>query len=287
MYENKELNEIEEIFGFGWYSKVLNENPQIKSLPIDQQIEWIRNNSIHGQTYFFRDNLINSTIENYVIPSCDKLPSRLAFVGCSDGREVYSVLVQGWKKEDSFQLTGYDSNPELIQEAKNGGSEIKINSKGFRINSTYSVENYLLDEWNKFGAKDYAYIVTPQQNNSSWSDITMTKSARKKVAFEIHNIVKGPLPKIYDAIIISNVLCHYAIKGREIIIKNIAKSLNQNGWLIAESYVSGSANSAKEYDTFMNNLSSLGFEKQKIVIPTYFSQTHDVSSWSRAYRKKF
>ena len=108
---------------------------------------------------------------------------------------------------------------------------------------------------------------------------------KKFVSFEIHDITKAPLPQNYDVIALLNVLCHYASKGRERVLRNIHQSLPKDGWLICERDNPGSASGVKEYHKYMMDLSQHGFAKQTTVIPTWFSKKEDVSCWSRAYIK--
>ncbi len=279
------INEIDQLIGEGWFKKIIGENEEAKKLTLEEQITWVKNCSIHGQTSFFRYNDLFPILENIAIPSFNKQPIKIASVGCSDGREVYSILINFWKIKDKIVLHGYDSNQELIKEAISGGLEKAVNSKGNRLDSIYYLTYNELNKWKHFGAEGIAYIVNPRIGDYSWADLTFTKLARKKINFGVHDITKNMLPERHDIVVLLNLLCHYAIKGREIILENVRNSLTGNGWLICEGYNHGSANAAEEYDGFMKDLSEFGFIKQTTIIPTWFNQNDDISCWSRVYKK--
>ncbi len=284
MFTSQIIQEIDEHFGEGWFNEVNNGNEEIRNLSLEEKVDWVRNCSIHGQTSFFRDSYLLPVLEHVVIPPINRRPVKIASVGCSDGREVYSILLHFWSKRDEFVLHGYDSNIELVKEARAGGTEIPLTSKGFRLNSAYSEKHFKLEGWKRYGAEGIAYTLTPS-NYHSWADLTFTEQSRDRLRFNVHNILGNPLPEKYDSIGLLNVLCHYAPKGREKILENINKSLDDRGWLVCESYHSGSANATKEYDMWMKDLSQFGFVKQSTVIPTWASSDDDVSGWTRVYRK--
>jgi chemotaxis methyl-accepting protein methylase len=283
MNKNQAVQELDDLLGEGWFEKVIEGNEKLGLLTLEEQISWVRNCSIHGQTSFFRDPFLLPILEHIAIPSFDRRPVRIASVGCSDGREIYSILISCWKKISELVLHGYDSNPDLVEEARAGGEGMRLGPKG-RRDSNYSETHYILDKWKHFGAEGIAYTLT-QSWEHSWADLTFTEEAKKKVRFEVHNIANEPLPEKYDVIVLLNVLCHYTQKGREAILGNVDLSLEDDGWLICEKYDPGSANAVKEYDEWMKNPSKFGFTKQATVIPTWASKNDDVSNWSRAYRK--
>jgi chemotaxis methyl-accepting protein methylase len=278
------IQEIDELFEKGWFKKAIELDEEVGKLLLEEQVNWVRTCSIHGQTSFFRDTVFLPILEHVVIPSFERRPVRIASVGCSDGREVYSTLIHFWNRRDELVLYGYDSNPKFIEEAKAGGKGIPFNSKGYRINSTYSERYYELDKWKLFGAEGSAYIVSPRKDYS-WADLTFTEQARKMIQFKVHNIAEAPLPDKIDVFAVLNVLCHYSPKGRERILGNIEQSLADDGWLVCERCNPDSANAAEEYDKWMKNLSRFGFTKQTTIIPTWYSPNDDVSCGSRTYRK--
>jgi chemotaxis methyl-accepting protein methylase len=287
MNSAQEIQEINELIEEGWFEKVVDIDEKVKRLSLEKQIDYVRNCSLNPFTSFFRDGRVFRVLDNIVILSFEgrQQPVKIASVGCSCGNEVYSMLVNFWNRRDRIVLHGYDSNPESIEVARGGGANILRTWKGNRKDSTYSERLQDLDLWKRFGANGEAYEINRRKNDFFWADLTFTKQARKRVNFQVHNIIKSPLAEKYDVITMINVLCHYSPKGREKILGNTKLSLNEGGWLVCESYDHGSAGAEPVYDQFMKDLISLGFEKQKTVVPTWFSEKDDISCWTRIYRK--
>ena len=134
------VQEINELFEADWFRKVIESSKKIipfgfkkplNELTLEEQVDWVRNCSIHGQTHFFREPILHPILEHLVIPSFERRPVRIASVGCSDGREVYSMLIHFWKRKNELVLHGYDSNPELITEARDAGEGIPGPAGGY------------------------------------------------------------------------------------------------------------------------------------------------------------
>ncbi len=101
----------------------------------------------------------------------------------------------------------------------------------------------------------------------------------------MHDILEKRLPETYDAIVLANVLCHFAEGGRKLILENVHASLARNGWLICECCYYGSASGDRMYSDWMRDLTSFGFRKPNVVIPSWYGKKMNVTGSSRIYRK--
>ena len=268
MDTEKAREEIDYLFGEDWFDTVL-EPKFFEMFSLEQQVELAKNWSVPGKTFFFRDDLVNAVLDNIVIPSFANNHYKIASIGCSDGREVYSFLIKNWHNRNNFEISGFDSNLDSIETAKNGQGK------------TYATKDYEIRDWEAFGAKDKAYTIKDTRDYD-WKSVIMTDEAKKHVSFNFHNIADSPLQKKYDVIILKNVLYYYTPEGREKILNNVNKSMVDGAWLLCESFDSCRY---EEYHTFMKDISSLGFVKQTTVVPWWHNPADDMSSFSKVYRK--
>ncbi len=265
---DKEIEEIDKLYGDGWFSRVLDKNPDIAKLSPDQQIKTIREKSIHGQSGFNRDYRLIYFIKQKIFAKLHKNFS-IASVGCSSGEEVFNILLSGWNKRRLLTIDAYDCNPEAIEKAKL---------------ASFEVDSRDCDYIKKF-KPDEAYTETPHPRHYGYVQLKFTQEAKDCVNFSAHDIAQKPLDKKYNAIVLSNILCHYASYGRKVILENSYESLNDNGILLCESHYFGSANAEPKYDKFMKDLSRFGFEKRKTVVASGWGLNCDETGWTRVYKR--
>jgi chemotaxis methyl-accepting protein methylase len=252
---------------FVWF---LTNHPKLKDMPIERQLDEYRLTGMSSYTWFHREPLVMNTFRELVLPSFPEGKMiRVASVGCSFGAEPYDILLSNWAQRDRLTIDAFDCNLDTLELAM----EMKYCP---------------CDEWTLEEIKDRG-----KNKIEEACDITLDPEARfvkyklnlkpetkKRVNFEPLDVFSGKLPGQYDVVFLLNVLKYYQPKGRAAILQNIHDSLPDEGWLLGEP--KESHRTSEEYRGFMQDLSTFGFEKQNVVLPSY----KDVTEISRVYRKR-
>jgi chemotaxis methyl-accepting protein methylase len=186
---------------------------------------------------------------------------RVASVGCSDGREAYSLLLKNWRQNGRLSLDAFDIIPANIETAQGGEYDVSADS--------YEGEMRLFEALGPEAKQ--AYEVTAVSNgNTSWlrfndgytRRIIFNDEARSRINFQSHNILRGPLPQQYDVVLLLNVLMHYNPLGRKSILANVYRSMEEGGWLLCETADwSDLMPGRRQYSRWMEDLDNLGFER--------------------------
>ena len=220
---------------------------------------------INIQSGFFRDIAMIKIIREEVVELSKNKKFSIASVGCSNGSEVYSILFDNWQNRSRFCIDGYDSNLKNIEEGEAGIYWVDSgNIQRFSANFSYADKkiSWLIG----FIRLDNPFLRIDKKVNPEAvvRKVTFGKKVKEGVTFQIHDIFEHPLPKKYDIIVLSNVLMHYNIKSREVILKNIRESMVENGLLVCEGkvYPKGSKDPWLIYDNWMQDIGYLGFQKQ-------------------------
>ncbi len=239
--------------------------PDLKNASHERMVEYILQN-LNGQTDFWRQDLPFEALRGFILPQYGEKVVRIASVGCSNGSELYSILLQNWPERNHLELAGYDCSPNEIKTAQEGGPYYlrKRDLKEKRGLRAYGGGYYHIKKI------DHEYV-----------KMRITKPARQRVAFEVHDITKSPLPQQYDIILLMHVLCHYTPKGREIIVNNVRESLASGGWLICEVNDDG-ARDKKAYNEFMYQLN--GFTRPAVIIPWWSKEPSNIQYLGRFYQ---
>ncbi|MGV8162040.1 MAG: CheR family methyltransferase [Candidatus Nanoarchaeia archaeon] len=208
-------------------------------------------------TALFREELPFSILEEVVLAPCLKSgnsPLTIASIPCSTGRELYSIAIKFWEVLDLLVLDGYDSNQSFLYSAKKGTYKLDPCDKLFNMNQAAI----------KSGAKkDDAYTISYKKNKRAPARVQMSEQLINAVNFKKHDILQGgPLPKKYDALFCCNLLYYYSAEGRDIIMNNLANSINDQGFLICESKQTRKGERAEEYLNYLENLTRFGLQKQ-------------------------
>lgn len=227
----------------------LKMNPDLKQYPPDEQLKLYRHFGINPKTEFFRDENVLHALENTIFPEySDNRKLRIASVGCSVGKEPYSLLAKNWAHRNKLHIHGYDANPVNIAQATNGIYEISYED-------LRKFENL-----NSIDTSDMYSIIKEGDDRC----VQFNDNAKSRIIFDIHDIIDCPLPEKYDVVLLLNVLPHYPKKGRERIISNLHDSIDGEGWLVIERPIPTSKQHNADYINWLNDLRYLGFEKQKI-----------------------
>lgn len=245
----------------------LIKNPHMMQYSPDEQLKLYRHFGINPKTEFFRDENVLDALENTIFPeySNDK-KLRIASVGCSVGKEPYSLLAKNWAHRNKLHIHGYDANPANIAQA---------------INGIYEISDEDLRKFENFGLIDTndIYSIIDDGDNRY---VHFNDSAKSRIIFNIHDVMDSPLPEKYNVALILNVLPHYPKKGRDRIISNLYDSIDCDGWLVIEKPIQTSKQHNKDYINWLNDLRYLGFEKMEI------SSQYPVSctNFPQIYRKR-
>lgn len=194
------------------YISFLNKNP----LEYDALIAEITINV----SEFFRNPETFEQIERGVIPEIVKAREnqgsnniRVWSAGTSNGQEAYSLAILFLellgKKIEEFNIVIYatDIDPDCIKKAQEGI---------YLINSLKEVSrNRLIDYF--------------EGNNGEYKVKNRVKSL---VNFKVHNLVSDGFFRDLDLILCRNVVIYFTKPLQEMIYRNFAKALNQNGFLV-------------------------------------------------------
>ncbi len=229
--------EPETILGFdsgGFLRDFLRANPDFPQLPLDERVERMIIFGGNPQTWFFRDAQVLDIFERVVLPSYHSAQDlHVASVGCSDGREAYSLLLRNWRQKGRLRIDAFDVNPKSIELAKTGEYEISADP--------YQGELIFFEALDAGTKLAYDLISThngnipwPRFNHSYKKRLRFNDEAKARINFQIHNILRCPLPQQYDVVFLLNVLMHYNPKGRERILANVWGSMREDEWLLCE-----------------------------------------------------
>jgi len=219
---------------------------------------------ISGFTTFSRDDTVLRVLDEVILPSYYQ--ATIASVGCSIGKEVYSILLRNWPEREKIKIDGYDISEKRISMAREGTFEV------FELESLNEIEKI-----KKLNIPKELYTLKPKSGCSR--EIEFSEEIKNMVNFEVHDISQEPLPKKYDVVLMLNVLMYYPPEERENILSNVNKSAKENGWLLCESEISDGWRNEKikQYEDWMNDISRFGFEKQPYYPRIYRLVDQDIS----------
>ena len=273
------IKRIEDLLGYGVFEEAKAEYTKynLNFSSDKERIEFLEKNPTSQYTLFFRDDIALEVFRHIVMPDVfENIKNRkiqIASVGCSHGREPYSILLQNWGQRERTKIYGYDCNPENINEARLGYfAGVNMRDLGNNFDLSF------------LSSKDSPFLIA--KDLDIYSDVSFSDEAKKHMSFKVYDITKKSLDKKFDVISILNVLPHYTENGREIILGNIFESLNENGWLVCEcSGDTKSVGGRQFYVEWMNNLSRFGLQKQKVIVPWWSDSASDMTTCSKVYKK--
>jgi len=102
------------------FQTFLKHKPELASKPIEEQLAEYRKSGISTQTTFLRHEEALEAITQLVLQDIPEQTVRIASVGCSTGKEAYSILMKSWSQRERIQVVGYDINPKEIETAERG-----------------------------------------------------------------------------------------------------------------------------------------------------------------------
>jgi chemotaxis protein methyltransferase CheR len=245
----------------GFLDRFLEANPGLAELPLDERVERMILSGINQQTRFFRDDQAFKIFRDMILPAYSPSQSlHVASVGCSDGREAYSLLLENWRQNGRLSLDAFDVNPANIETAQRGEYDASADP--------YEGEMRLFEALGPEAKKAYGVTAVSNKdipwlrfNDSHVRRISFNDEAKARINFQTHNILRGPLPQQYDVVLLLNVLMHYNPSGRESILANVHRSMREGGWLLCETADwSDPFPGRRQYFRGMEDLDNLGFE---------------------------
>ncbi len=266
---NEKIKKINDIYGESWFEQFIKQHNDIcDNLSLDDKINFVMSNSIHGQTSFFRMDEQLYILKHVVLPKYDK--PTIAYVGCSTGEEVYSFLIFNYDELDNLFVDGYEINEDRVMKARAGFYNF------FNKDNFYSYKNL----WGK-AFKIKTKRICKKDMEWTHDKLWIKKPLKRHAKFFVHDITKEPLPKKYDIIVMNNVIQHYTDFGRDLIVNNLKDSLNNCGFILFEY---GKLPYGTDYDNYFKNIEFKGLIKQETIIPLY-GRENDCTWWSRVYKK--
>ncbi|MBI2654210.1 hypothetical protein HYX02_05375 [Candidatus Woesearchaeota archaeon] len=274
--ESLSLAELVELHKPQLFQHFLQEHPQVDSLPLQAQLKIFRNHGINDQTQFFRDEQVLSAFERLVLPSYPgSYVIHVASVGCSTGQEPYSLLLRNWGIRKGLRIDACDVNRGNINTAAAGEYEVWTGTSSGDLKRFQALEIDNLEE--AFTLSEGRYKDTRH--------LRFTEESRGRIRFFVYDILEERLPQTYDVVLLLNVLMHYSEKGREKIIGHLFDSMHEGAWLMCEkSPLWDEERDRMVYRRWMEDISRLGFEKQRVILPEFFIP--DQTLFSQIYRKR-
>ena len=169
------------------------------------------NNLVNPETSFFRNMEIANLLKNLM----EKDNRRIWFAGCSTGQEVYSTFLLS-KKTVDLDLVGTDISLDSINHAKKG-KYVLHRSKEIEKVDMFKNEPFL----NIFPSESLTSV-----------HVEFNQSLRRIIHFDTHNLVTGPYSFGYDIVVCRNVLLHMTDKGKLQVLKSLAESVKNGGYLL-------------------------------------------------------
>jgi len=253
------------------FMRFLAQNPDTSDLSLPDQLRYFREKGINGQTYFFRTRQEMELFRDFVLPTYQKDKDvSVASVGCSRGKEAYTLLLLCWHEKDRLNITGYDSDNDILLAHHGfyylvGGDYSGVERSNFHnIAPTREHPAFALRK----GAAERLFF---------------SEEAKEKIKFRTHDILEEPLPEKHDVVFLMNVLMHYSPEGRERILYEVSKSLTPGGWLILEK-TGTKGMGHDEYYRWNRNLEFLGFKRVGLSSSDQ-EWSKNVSDFTRFFKK--
>lgn len=178
-----------------------------------------------GETYFFRDNHQTQLLSTKVLPSLienkrnkGQLSLRIWSAGCSSGEEIYTITMMLYEllpdiDQWALHLLGTDINTKAFQKARLG----RYNKWSMRNIPTYFKERYFSENANQY---------------------ILSSKIKDRVKFSYLNLNENTYPSIInttnaqDLVICRNVLIYFKQENINELMKKIALSLAEDGYLL-------------------------------------------------------
>ena len=190
----------------------LNQNPS----EYDRLIEEITINV----TEFFRNPKVFEAIGKKIIPEIMRIKEshadktiRVWSAGSSNGEEAYSLAIlfaealRDQRVPNPVKIHATDIDPDCVRNAEEGT---------YGPNSLKEVEGRILKRY--FDKKGDGY--------------TVSDDLRRRVSFEVHDLVSNDYFKHLDIIICRNVLIYFTKPLQEMVYTRFEKALNPGGFLV-------------------------------------------------------
>lgn len=208
-------------FDDGSYNAFIQAHPELDDLSWEEKFEMFRS-AIPTATSFFRERDALAGFRHVCFPSFPlDARVRVASVGCSEGREPYSILIDNWDRRENLSIHAYDRNKEKLQRAREGYYAIK------------AFETRKFEELEKAGA----CFISQKSNFCRGYEfaVQFSQETKARIQFEERDILTERLPEQADVVFLMWLLVHYGFEGRKRILENVYQSLSSGGWLFVDS----------------------------------------------------
>lgn len=169
-----------------------------------------------NETSFFRDGILFDTLKNTIFPSMiahGKKTISVLCAGCSSGQEPYSIamILEDMRRNGTpldYRIHGVDISHAIIDRAKSG------------TYSSFEMKRGLPDDY-----KDQYFT----QNGDVWR---VSDELQKRVTFSVVNLADDfAFDKTFDIVLVRNVLIYFSDTLKEKVLENLAKYMNNDGYL--------------------------------------------------------
>ena len=188
----------------------LSRNYSVEDL-LGDKIFRVAKNFVNPETSFFRNMEVVSLLKGLIKNN----NRRIWFAGCSTGQEVYSTFLISEKTVD-LELFGTDINYDSIFHA-NEGKYLIYRSKEIEKLKKYQNKNF--------------FSISPSESLASVY-VEFSKSLKKAIHFDLHNLISGPYSFENDIVICRNVLLHMTENGKMKALRSLAESVKTGGFLL-------------------------------------------------------
>jgi chemotaxis protein methyltransferase CheR len=197
----------------------------LSSSPTQKQIEILASYLTVGETYFFREKHVFKILEERIIPELintrrgNERCLRIWSAGCCTGEEPYSIAILLHKmlpdlKAWNISILATDINPRFLHKASEG-----IYGKwSFRDCPQWVQEKYF--------------------RRTKKDQFELLPEIKKVVTFSYLNLVEDSYPSLssqtnaMDVIFCRNVLMYFAEESAKKVVRNLSRSLVDEGWMV-------------------------------------------------------
>ncbi len=228
--DQETVNKLITVYGKNvpqYLSDIATDHP---TLGFDQVVDVYKKEPTSTQSSFCREPNVRALA--WLIGQDKSKDWRILSAGCGKGPEPYELAMHlALNGSSNFKIDGFDVSEDVVKDAKKGAFPYSRGLHGSYFMSQLfppMIEAGILlktgSEYERFGTKYIDYEANPQ--------------VKARLNFSTHDFIDRPVlleqQKVYDVAVCNNVLLHYPIATREVILHNLLANLKDGGILALE-----------------------------------------------------
>lgn len=195
---------------------------------VEQVLSW-ETRPTAEDTFFLREpNLKDIAKSIYGTPA---QPAQILDIGCSLGSEPYELALRILGNgQEYFSIDGIDVGEELLDQARTGTFTLPIPHEE-------SVDQFINTQIEAHRLTSLGTEVVDLSRygrpNVTVENYSLSSEVKSKMQFHLHDIIDEPFEAAqpYDAAVCNNVLLHYPLTTRTVILSHILQPLKENAFV--------------------------------------------------------